>query len=144
MMFRPSFAAWLLVIALAACSLPPPYQTYSPGTAAPPPPPATTALATPMGVTSAANVDQPETAPEPVPTPAPIPIPSASGQLRIAICYNRLWNAAAAVRSAATEACGNYGKPQVVSQDLNLDACPLLTPTRAVFACVGGTHAATP
>lgn len=67
-------------------------------------------------------------------TPEPAaPAPAPGGQ--VAICYNRMWNSAEAVRSAAALACGAKSTPQVVSRDFDLNACPVMTPSHAVFAC---------
>jgi hypothetical protein len=46
-----------------------------------------------------------------------------------------------AVRAVAEEACTGIGAPQLVEQDMRL-ACPLLTPTRATFACLPATGGA--
>jgi hypothetical protein len=54
----------------------------------------------------------------------------------VAICYNRLWHRPESVRDAAVQACGGgTTTPQVTSQGFDINACPLLTPTKAVFAC---------
>jgi len=128
---------WLLVLALASCSLPGPYQTYSPDTA-PAPVPAATAL-TVYGATTTTPenemnlADQALSAPPPV---APVPAsPAPASTPRVAICYSRLWNSADSVRGAATQACGAGSAARIVSQDTDLSACPLLTPTHAVFTC---------
>jgi len=79
--------------------------------------------------------DAPVLAPVPVsPTPS-----SAPASNRVAICYNRLWNKTDDVKTAATQACGGAPAPQVTSQGIDIDACPLLTPTKAVFACSATT-----
>ncbi|HLI20906.1 MAG TPA: hypothetical protein VKV32_07300 [Stellaceae bacterium] len=85
----------------------------------------------------------PNNAPMPSPAPVPSPVPSnpqASplNPQRVAICYNRLWNKPDAIKSAATQACGN-SPAQIESQGTDLEACPLLTPTRAVFSCSAST-----
>jgi hypothetical protein len=53
---------------------------------------------------------------------------------RVGICYSALFSTPEEVRMTATEACSGLGKPRLVEQDTRL-ACPLLTPTRATFAC---------
>jgi hypothetical protein len=128
----------LLLLALSACSsLPAPYQTYSPGQVPIPPPPPT-AL-----VVYGATTTSPEMVPdsgevEPVPAPAPAPDSAAGGAKGqgVAICYNRLWNGTDQVKDAAVQACGGGNmSPRVTTQNVDLDACPVLTPTKAVFAC---------
>jgi hypothetical protein len=64
-------------------------------------------------------------------TPTPAPVTASQG---VAICYSRLWNKPDAIKSAAVQACGN-SPARIQSQGIDLDACPLLTPTKAVFAC---------
>jgi hypothetical protein len=54
---------------------------------------------------------------------------------RIGVCYNAMFATPEAVRAVAEEACAGIGAPQLVEQDMRL-ACPLLTPTRATFACL--------
>ncbi|MGH7035782.1 MAG: hypothetical protein ACREFL_18785, partial [Stellaceae bacterium] len=71
-----------------------------------------------------------------VPAPA-APAPAPGGE--VAICDNRIWNSADAVRSAASLACGAKSAPQVVSRNIDLNACPVMTPIHAVFAC-GAAH----
>jgi hypothetical protein len=126
------------VLALGGCSLPGPYQTYAPG-ATPPPAPSTNALVV-YGATTTTPENEIDvgntylTPPAPVVTaPAPDSAAPATTQ-RIAICYSRLWSSVDAVHSAAVQACGK-SPPRLVSQDTDLDACPALTPTHAVFAC---------
>ena len=134
---------------LAGCSLPAPYQTYSPGSM--PGTAASQAAATPApvptvvyGATTTTADMVPDNVEEPAPTQLPVavapiaianaiaPLPGAGG---IAICYNRLWNKPETVKAAAVQACGANSSPQVTSQRLDIDACPLLTPTKAVFSC---------
>jgi hypothetical protein len=133
---------FLLVLALGGCSLPAPYETYPPSTPPPPPPRAPNALTVTGGTTTTPDNEmdiggQPMTtsAPAPAPASALAPAPSSSAGRQVAICYNRLWNSAVAVRSAAQQACGGKQAPRVVSQDTDLDACPVLTPSHAVYAC---------
>jgi hypothetical protein len=52
----------------------------------------------------------------------------------VGVCYNALFAAPEQVRDVAANACGAEGTPKLVGQDQRL-ACPLLTPTRATFAC---------
>ena len=124
-----------LLFALSACgSLPAPYQTYSPGEIPLPPTPNSALVV--YGSTTTSPEMVPDAAEiQPVPTPAQ----SASTSQKssgVAICYNRLWNAADTVKNAAAQACGNANSsPRVTTQGIDLDACPLLTPTKAVFAC---------
>ena len=122
----------LLAIALGSCALPAPYQTYAPnqGTA-PPPPPAPIIV---YGTTT--------TLPDMVPdTPVIEPVPlatmptTAPSSNQVAICYSRLWNKPETIKNAAVQACGGAAAPQITSQRVDIDACPLLTPTKAVFAC---------
>jgi len=125
-----------MVAALSACSLPPPYQTYSPG-AAPAPSPKGSALTT-YGSTTTTPENQMDTVDEQIadtpPPAAPAP-QTPAGSTRIAICYSRMWNSAEAVRNAANLACGSGGAARIVSQDTDLSACPILTPTHAIYAC---------
>jgi hypothetical protein len=122
----------LLAVALSGCGLPAPYQTYAPDQAGAPPPPPAPIIVYGTTTTSPEMVpDAPVIAPEPLP-PAPT---SASASNRIAICYNRLWYKPEAIKNAAVQACGGAVAPQVSSQGVDIDACPVLTPTKAVFAC---------
>ncbi len=128
--------AWLLALAMTGCSMPAPYQTYSPGQVAAPALPQN--ALTVYGATSTRQqgglgldaVEQPS-----APLPAPAPPAAATDNTGIAICYNRLWNSPATVKSAAAAACGSGKVPRVMSQGFELDACPVMTPMRAVFAC---------
>ncbi len=125
------------MLALGGCSLPGPYQTYSPG-AAPAPVRAPTAL-TVYGATTTTPENEMNLADQELSGPAPVaPVPASPAPattLRIAICYSRLWNSADSVRSAATQACGAGTAARIVSQDTDLNACPLLTPAHAIFTC---------
>jgi hypothetical protein len=132
---------WLMILALGGCSLPGPYQTYAPGAAAPPAPHPNALVVYGASTTTPENVmDLGDT--ELTPPPAPVavtppltsPASAPATAQRIAICYSRLWSSADAVHSAAAQACGK-GAPRLVSQDTDLDACPTLTPTHAVFTC---------
>jgi hypothetical protein len=127
----------LMIMGLSACSLPAPYQTYSPGTApAPAPPPNALTI---YGATTTTPENQMDTVDAQIadtpPVPASTPAATPTGNPRIAICYSRMWNSAATVRDAATLACGANGAPRLVNQDTDLTACPVLTPTHAVYAC---------
>jgi hypothetical protein len=129
---------WLMMLALGGCSLPGPSQTYAPGTA-PAPVPHPNALVvygatttTPDNVMDSGDIEL--TPPAPLPAAPPLTSSAPATTPRIAICYSRLWSSADAVHSAAAQACGK-GAPRLVSQDTDLDACPTLTPTHAVFTC---------
>lgn len=124
----------MLAVLLAGCSLPAPYQTYTTAPAVAPAPPTN-----PMVVYGATTTepdmvpDSAEVEPVPVPVTTTVAAP-ASGT--VAICYNRIWNAPNAIKTAAVQACGGGNiSPRVTSQNIDIDACPLLTPTKAVFAC---------
>lgn len=121
----------ILSVALGGCSLPAPYQTYSPGMVAAPPP--SSALVVYGATTTTRDMVPNSGEVEPVPVATPAPVQKSAG---VSICYNRLWNSPQLVKSAALAACGG-GKisPRVVSQGIDLDACPLLVPSKAVFAC---------
>jgi hypothetical protein len=137
MTLRSRWMIWPLVLALAGCSLPGPYQTYSPGT--PPTPVSTPTALTVYGGTTTTPENEMNLADQALIEPPPIaPLPAApapASTLRIAICYSRLWNSADSVRGAATQACGAGSAARIVSQDTDLNACFLLTPTHAVFTC---------
>lgn len=148
---RGYWPTWILAIALSGCSLPAPYQTYSPVDApaaiaaaekrSPP-----QALVVYGGTTTSSEMIPDTMEPEPLPgaaaptpTPTAVPAPSQAQASpltpqRVAICYNRLWNKPDTVKGAATQACGN-SSVRIESQTLDLDACPMLTPTKAVFSC---------
>lgn len=126
----------LLAMALGSCGLPAPYQTYTSGQAAPPPPPSAPIIV--YGTTTTMPDMMPDS---PVIEPAPLPPTptTAPASNQVAICYSRLWNKPETIRSAAIQACGGAATPQVTSQGVDIDACPLLTPTKAVFACSAAT-----
>lgn len=133
----------MVTLALSGCSAPGPYQTYSPGTTAAPP------LAANALVVYGANTTTPENEMDTVDAPpnsttvssstTPAPEPEApattpTGPPRVAICYSRLWSSADAVHTSAVQACG--GKTaRIAGQDTDLDACPALAPTHAIFVC---------
>jgi len=141
---RHTFVA--VLAALTGCSFPAPYQTYSPDSPVEAPAPTQNALTVYGSNTTTPDREMDYAGPEnaqsltatPVQSPAAStatsPVP-ASTNPRIAICYNHLWSASAAINNAATQACGEGRVPRLVSQGLDLDACPVLTPTRAIFAC---------
>ncbi|HXS39008.1 MAG TPA: hypothetical protein VN766_02425 [Stellaceae bacterium] len=122
---------------LGGCGLPEPYETYPPSTPSAPPPRAANALTVAGATTTTPDNEVEFGTPQSVAAPlvpepaAPAPTPGA----QVAICYNRIWNSADAVRSAAALACGAKSTPQVVSRDFDLNACPVMTPSHAVFAC---------
>lgn len=141
----------ILAVALSGCSsLPAPYQTYAPSdvpaanssdnTAAPNPP--ANALVVYGATTTTPDMTPDAAEVEPLPSPeTPTPETSSStttssapSSQQVAICYNRLWNKPDAIKTAAVQACGNTAA-RIQSQRMDLDACPLLTPTKAVFAC---------
>jgi len=122
----------LLAFVLGGCGLPAPYQTYAPDQAGAPPPPSAPIVVYGTTTTTPEMVpDAPMLAPVPV-APTPTAPPSSN---RVAICYSRLWNKPETIKSAAVQACGGAVSPQITSQGVDIDACPLLTPTKAVFAC---------
>ena len=127
----------LLAVALGGCGLPAPYQTYAPdqASAAPTPPSAPIIVYGSTTTTPEMVPDAPVLAPAPV-TPTPTSAPSSN---RVAICYSRLWNKPETIKDAAVQACGGAVTPQITSQGVDIDACPLLTPTKAVFACSATT-----
>ncbi len=133
-------ALFLLALSLGGCSLPAPYETYPPSTPPAPPPRSPNALtsAGPITTTPDNEMDfgaQPTTTAPAQSTPADkTPAESSKGR-QVAICYNRFWNSASAVHSAAQQACGSKTAPRIISQDTDLDACPVLTPSHAVYAC---------
>jgi hypothetical protein len=135
------WAAWLVVAALAGCSMPAPYQTYAPGDV-PASAQSPNAITIYGATTTAPDMSRdlgtadstaPEaTAPAMTRSALLLPDPGARG---VAICYNKLWNDPDAVKAAAATACGDAGAPQIIRQGVNLDTCPLMSPTRAVFSC---------
>lgn len=52
-----------------------------------------------------------------------------------AICYSRLAATPDQVREVAAGQCTAGTEPRLLGQGMNLAACPLLTPIRAIFAC---------
>jgi hypothetical protein len=121
-----------LAMALSGCGFPAPYQTYAPTETAPPPPQTTPIIV--YGTTTT----MPDMVPDATviaPTPLPPTPTAAPPSNRVAICYNRLWNKPETIKDAAVQACGGAPAPQVTNQGVDVDACPLLTPTKVVFAC---------
>lgn len=125
-----------LTVILAGCSLPAPYQTYSP----------TAVTAPPLNPNALVVYGQTTTTPDMVPdavtvqTLPPAAPGAAAKEQSVSICYNRLWNKPESITNAATQACGGPSlSPRVVSQNIDLNACPLLTPTKAIFACTATT-----
>ena len=135
------FVLGTLSLVLCGCGWPAPYQTYAPGTgSAPPLAPSVpvvvygTTTTTPDMVPDTTDLNTPAATPF---IPATTPTPGANV---VAICYSRLWNKPDVVRDAATLACGTGTTPRLTSQKVDVEACPLLTPTKAVYACgTGGT-----
>lgn len=141
----------ILAIALSGCSgLPAPYQTYSPGDANTPsagngPTPPSNALVVYGATTTTPDMTPDSPEPEPIPSPAtpapassPAPAATPTSQ-QVAICYSRLWNKPDAIKNAAVQACGNTAA-RLQSQRVDLDACPLLTPTKAIFMCADAAN----
>lgn len=132
---RARWVFCLLGVVVSGCSLPAPYQTYTAGPAVVP-----TAPTNPM-VVYGATTTEPDMVPdsgevEPVPAPSDDTAAVVPASGTVAICYNRLWNAPNAIKAAALQACGGGNiSPRVTSQNTDIDACPLLTPTKATFAC---------
>ena len=125
-----------LALTLGGCAMPAPYQTYAPNQGSAPPPPAAPIIV--YGATTTMPDMMPDSQViEPVPAP-PAPTAAPPGN-RVAICYSRLWNKPETIKDAAVQACGGAAAPQVTSQGVDIDACPLLTPTKAVFACSATT-----
>ncbi len=54
---------------------------------------------------------------------------------RVGVCYNRETASARQVLDVARHNCAPGTKPWLIEQDTHL-TCPLLTPTRATFACL--------
>lgn len=133
---RRFYILGLSLLVLSGCGFPAPYQTYAPSDAPAPPTPAA-----PL-IVYGSTTTTPDMTPD-APIIAPLPVPAtpttAPASNLVAICYNRLWNKPDAIRSAATQACGGAPSPQITSQGVDIQACPLLTPTKAVFACSAKT-----
>lgn len=54
---------------------------------------------------------------------------------RIGVCYNRATSTPREVLDVARRNCEAGTRPRLIGQDMYL-TCPLLTPTRATFACL--------
>jgi hypothetical protein len=54
---------------------------------------------------------------------------------RIGVCYNRSTSTPRQVLEVARRNCEPGTRPHLIEQDTRL-SCPLLTPTRATFACL--------
>ena len=73
-----------------------------------------------------------ETVPPPLPTSQRA---NEAAPMRVAVCYNAFTARAEEVRAIAAQSCGAGTTPHPVEHDMNLSNCPLLTPSRATFAC---------
>lgn len=73
-----------------------------------------------------------ETVPPPLP---PSQQADKTAPMRVAVCYNAFTASAEEVRAIAAQSCGAGTTPHPVEHDMNLSNCPLLTPSRATFAC---------
>src|ERR1700746_2452198 len=140
MNFVTRSVALVVVFAVTGCGLsgPAPYQTYSPGTA-PAPAPSRPLIVYGTNTTTPDNQydfgqQQDQAAAAALTFATPPAAPAQTPDQRIALCYSKWWSSAEAVRTAAPQACGGKGNPHVVNQGIDLDACPLLTPTQAVFS----------
>jgi hypothetical protein len=51
------------------------------------------------------------------------------------VCYNRATSTPSEILEVARRNCGPGTRPSLIEQDTHL-TCPLLTPTRATFACL--------
>ena len=137
---RAHLLVWFLPLVLVGCDGPSPYQTYSPGTAVP------LAIGPNNLMVYNANNTTPENDMNQSDAPAVFAIaptgaapdgtlvPDSGNKVAIAICYSRIWNTTQSVKAAAAQACGG-GTARLIRQGTNLDACTLLTPTQAVYAC---------
>jgi hypothetical protein len=134
---RRFYILGLSLLVLSGCGFPAPYQTYAPSEAPAPPPPTTPPLVVYGSTTTTPDMMPDSTIIAPVPALAPPTTAPPSNQ--VAICYNRLWNKPDTIKTAAVQACGGASAPQITSQGLDIQACPLLTPTKAVFACSAKT-----
>ena len=54
---------------------------------------------------------------------------------RIGVCYNRETSTPREILEIARRSCEPGTRPWLIGQDMRL-TCPLLTPTRATFACL--------
>jgi len=59
-----------------------------------------------------------------------------SDAVRVAVCYNRFTASPEQLLDVATASCGpGATPPKPLGRDVTLNFCPLLTPSRATFAC---------
>jgi hypothetical protein len=144
---RAPLLAALLLPLLCACSSLAPFQTAAPNVPAAPPPVADALPIFGVTTTTPENMlsDSDSTVETPAPgiehTPQASAAPIAMGPTgdplkpsQVAICYNRLSASPGEISDNARQAC--FGAtPRLTGQGWDLDACPLLMPVRAVFAC---------
>lgn len=69
------------------------------------------------------------------PTEAAPDSPGAGTATNVGVCYSSSASTPAQVTALATDECPVGTKARLVSQGWNLDACPVLTPVQATFAC---------
>lgn len=69
------------------------------------------------------------------PTEAAPTTTGTSGTTNVGVCYSSAASTPAQVTALATDECPVGMKARLVSQEWNLDACPVLTPVQATFAC---------
>ena len=72
---------------------------------------------------------------DPYPASPPAAQPGAPAGARVAICYNALTTALAAVQVEAQQECGPHTLARPEETDWYLEHCPLLLPARATFVC---------
>lgn len=70
----------------------------------------------------------------PFPSATP-PAPPGTTGVPVGICYSRLASSTDDLRALAAQECGSGQMPQLVDTEWNVNNCPLLTPTRAIFIC---------
>jgi hypothetical protein len=75
---------------------------------------------------------------DPYPAQPRSPQPGAQPGPRVGICYNTLTTSLAQVEAEAQQECGANTLAVPVDTDWYLQACPLLLPARATFACAPG------
>jgi hypothetical protein len=66
---------------------------------------------------------------------APAAASGAPTVTRVGVCYLSTATTPAQVRALAADQCPAGTSPQLVSQDWDLNACPILLPVRATFDC---------
>lgn len=69
------------------------------------------------------------------PTEAAPATAGTSGTTNVGVCYSSAASTPSQVTALATDECPAGMKAQLVDQDWNLTACPVLTPVQATFAC---------